>query len=142
MFESILSKSQQSDKTIVLVENNPEYIAIFQDAVNRMNCKYKVFQKDCEAWKFIVSNQKFVSLIVSCKLSHNINGLNFLSKLKSDVNLKNIPVIIQSIDKKAGKEKEAIALGARFYIKKPFKSRKLYSLIKTSIRKPVAANNY
>ena len=59
----------------------------------------------------------------------NMNGLEFLDKLKQDAALADIPVIIVSTE---GKEEDTIRgleAGARAYIKKPFRSEEILEII-------------
>ena len=59
----------------------------------------------------------------------NMNGLEFLDKIKQDAALKDIPVIIVSTE---GKEEDTIRglqAGAAAYIKKPFRSEEILVII-------------
>jgi two-component system chemotaxis response regulator CheY len=59
----------------------------------------------------------------------NMNGLEFLNKVKQDAALADIPVIIVSTE---GKEEDTIRgleAGAAAYIRKPFRSEEILSII-------------
>ena len=59
----------------------------------------------------------------------NMNGLEFLERVKQDAALAEIPVIIVSTE---GKEEDTIRgleAGAKAYIKKPFRSEEILSII-------------
>ncbi len=49
-----------------------------------------------------------------------VNGFEILKGLKADEDTRHIPVIILSVHKDEEDVEKAIALGARFYLRKPF----------------------
>jgi two-component system chemotaxis response regulator CheY len=61
-----------------------------------------------------------VELILSDINMPNMDGLEFLSKLKSDESLKGVPVIMVSTEGSQTKVLEAVQLGAAGYVRKPF----------------------
>jgi two-component system chemotaxis response regulator CheY len=61
-----------------------------------------------------------VDLILSDINMPNMDGLEFLGKLKGDEGLKNIPVIMVSTEGSQTKVLEAVQLGAAGYVRKPF----------------------
>jgi len=71
-----------------------------------------------EALTALKSNK--VDLILSDINMPNMDGLEFLGKLKSDDALKNVPVIMVSTEGSQTKVLEAVQLGAAGYVRKPF----------------------
>jgi two-component system chemotaxis response regulator CheY len=61
-----------------------------------------------------------VQLILSDINMPNMDGIEFLSKLKSDDALKSVPVIMVSTEGSQQKVMDAVQLGASGYVKKPF----------------------
>lgn len=61
-----------------------------------------------------------VGLILSDINMPNMDGLQFLSALKADQALKDVPVVIVTTEGSSSKVMEAVALGASGYVKKPF----------------------
>jgi two-component system, chemotaxis family, chemotaxis protein CheY len=61
-----------------------------------------------------------VDLILSDINMPNMDGLEFLGKLKGDAALKNVPVIMVSTEGSQTKVLEAVQLGAAGYVRKPF----------------------
>lgn len=60
----------------------------------------------------------------------NMNGLEFLGKVKTDAALKDIPVVIISTEGKEEDTERAMTAGASAYIKKPFDHKQLLDVIK------------
>lgn len=63
---------------------------------------------------------KKVDLILSDINMPNMDGLEFLGKVKSDAALKTVPVIMVSTEGSQTKVLEAVQLGAAGYVRKPF----------------------
>ncbi len=61
-----------------------------------------------------------VQLILSDINMPNMDGLQFLRELKSDLELKHIPVIMITTEGSQTKVLEAVQLGAAGYVRKPF----------------------
>ena len=61
-----------------------------------------------------------VDLILSDINMPNMDGLEFLGKLKADDRLKHVPVIMVSTEGSQTKVLEAVQLGAAGYVRKPF----------------------
>jgi two-component system chemotaxis response regulator CheY len=66
-----------------------------------------------------------VQLILSDINMPNMNGLQFLSKVKSVPEWKNIPFIMVTTEGSQPKVLEAVGLGAAGYIRKPFTAEQL-----------------
>lgn len=68
----------------------------------------------------LVLKKAKVDLILSDINMPNMDGLEMLAKLKSDENLKHVPVIMVSTEGSQTKVLEAVQLGAAGYVRKPF----------------------
>lgn len=64
--------------------------------------------------------QEKVNLILSDINMPNMDGLQLLSALKADENLKAVPVIMVTTEGGSSKVMEAVNLGAAGYVRKPF----------------------
>jgi two-component system chemotaxis response regulator CheY len=71
----------------------------------------------------------WVDLIVTDYNMPEMNGLNFLKKVKTDALFKDIPVIVISTEGNDSKIKEFMDAGAAGYITKPFAPENLRDLI-------------
>lgn len=67
-----------------------------------------------------IAKAQSLDLIFSDINMPNMDGLQFLGKLKSDEGLKKVPVIMVGTEGSQTKVLEAVQLGAAGYIRKPF----------------------
>ncbi len=70
-----------------------------------------------------------VDLIICDINMPNMDGFEFLRRVKSDENFKDIPVIMLSTEKGEEDKKTAFELGASAYLTKPFKPNELTKTI-------------
>ena len=61
-----------------------------------------------------------VGLILSDINMPNMDGIEFLTRLKADVAFKSVPVLMVTTEGSQAKVMQALALGAAGYVKKPF----------------------
>jgi two-component system chemotaxis response regulator CheY len=61
-----------------------------------------------------------IGLVLSDINMPKMDGLEFLGKMKSDTNLKNVPVVMITTESGQAKVMEAVNLGAAGYVRKPF----------------------
>jgi two-component system chemotaxis response regulator CheY len=71
-----------------------------------------------EALAMLKANK--VGLILSDINMPNMDGLQFLAKLKADEEFKSVPVVMITTEGNQTKVMEAVQLGAAGYVKKPF----------------------
>jgi two-component system chemotaxis response regulator CheY len=77
----------------------------------------------CEALE--VLKKQTVGLILSDINMPNMNGLEMLSRLKSDDSFKHVPVVMVSTEGSQAKVLEAVQLGAAGYVRKPFNAEQI-----------------
>ncbi len=69
-----------------------------------------------------------------------MNGIKFLQRVSADPHLREIPVVITSTEGSQTRVRELLALGARGYVRKPFRPEQLRdALVKFVALRPVAA---
>ena len=113
---------------ILIVEDLYEHVLIIKNALKRLNTKNQVFvvMDGEEAIDFLFNQGKYESIEKAPKpdiilLDLNLpkfNGLEVLEKIKNDIGVKDIPVVILTSSKKDDDILEAYELGAKSYIQK------------------------
>lgn len=93
---------------------------IFCDAIQQINPAIKVtLSKDGqEAFEILKAQQETPDYIFLDINMPRINGVECMARLKSDIRLKNIPVIIYSTTSNSGEVKKLLMLGAEDFIPK------------------------
>lgn len=115
--------------TILLVEDSPDDVELAMRALRKQHLLNDVIRVEdgAEALDFVYGRGKFAGrdvreqpklILLDLKLP-KINGLEVLATLKSDANLKHIPVVMLTSSREDPDVKQAYELGANSYIVKP-----------------------
>ncbi|PQJ80073.1 response regulator [Polaribacter porphyrae] len=106
--------------SILLVDDDELQRIKFKKVCKEIKLKSIIFEADNgeNALKILNSENTF-DLIVSDLNMPKMNGIQFLSELKSNIKFKNIPFIIMSTSKRAKDFKQILKLGAFGFYGKP-----------------------
>ncbi len=120
--------------SVVLIEDNFEDIEVVRSSLSEDKYTLNIFEDGADAWDFLKSNAATVDVVILAKTLPNISGMEILLSMHSHAILRNVPVIMQTVDTREGKYKNAIESGANFYLNKPLDPKKITALVKASIR--------
>jgi two-component system chemotaxis response regulator CheY len=81
----------------------------------------------CEAFQKLKDEP--VGLILSDISMPNMNGIEFLEKVKADEALKNVPFVMVTTNGSEAKVMEAVKLGAAGYVRKPFEIEQIKTIL-------------
>nr|MBC7612728.1 response regulator [Pseudopedobacter sp.] len=125
---------------ILFVEDSEDDAMLTIRALTKSGCVNKLLHvKDgAEALDFIFckglyasrKSKEYPKLILLDLKMPKVNGMEVLEKIKSDPDLKSIPVVILTSSKEDPDIKKCYALGANSYIVKPVDSDNFFSAIK------------
>ncbi|PPD34716.1 MAG: response regulator receiver protein [Methylomonas sp.] len=90
--------------------------------------------EDCETgWQILqADNQQFEAILLDRHLP-DMDGLEFLQKIKAVESLKNIPVIMETADADAASIRQGLLAGAYYYLIKPLQRDLLLSIVSAAI---------
>jgi two-component system chemotaxis response regulator CheY len=106
---------------ILIVDDSAGIRKILQRVIRQADVPLGIVHEagdGCEALE--VLKTETVGLILSDINMPNMNGLELLSRLKSDQAFKNVPVVMVSTEGNQAKVLEAVRLGAAGYVHEPF----------------------
>jgi two-component system response regulator len=101
--------------------NKVHHVIDGAQALDFMYCKGAYSERDCTI------NPKLILLDLKMP---KMGGMEVLEKLKSDPNLRSIPIIILTSSKEDPDIQKCYALGANSYIAKPVESENFFNVIK------------
>lgn len=127
-----LIKRNKDMNTILVVEDNEEMLAMLVKRLSPHNYRVVTATNGLEALK--VLDQEYVDLIVSDVMMPEMDGFQFLEKLRSNVKYSHIPVILLTAKTGMRDKLEGLQLGADAYIEKPFAIEYLLAQISALLR--------
>ena len=119
--------------TIYIVEDDVNIREIERYALK--NSGYEVEEFDCGADMFRRIEQKIPALLLLDIMLPNEDGLDILTKLRSDKNTEKLPVIMVTAKTSELDKVKGLDLGADDYISKPFGVMELISRVKALLRR-------
>lgn len=119
--------------TIYIVEDDVNIREIERYALK--NSGYEVEEFDCGADMFRMIEQKVPALLLLDIMLPNEDGLDILTRLRSDKNTEKLPVIMVTAKTSELDKVKGLDLGADDYISKPFGVMELISRVKALLRR-------
>lgn len=123
--------------TIYIVEDDVNIREIERYALK--NSGYEVEEFDCGADMFRRIEQKVPALLLLDIMLPNEDGLDILTRLRSDKNTEKLPVIMVTAKTSELDKVKGLDLGADDYISKPFGVMELISRVKALLRRTSSA---
>lgn len=106
----------KKNKAILIVEDNAMLVSMYKEVFQLKGYEVEVGLDGEEAIKKLQHLREKPSIILLDLLLPHRDGFEVLHYIKSDDNLKNIPVIILTNLKKQGDAEKALELGAVLYL--------------------------
>ncbi|MBF0274316.1 MAG: response regulator [Nitrospinae bacterium] len=110
-----------SNKTVLIVDDSPSMRKMVSFAMKKVFKFGSEFQASDGLEALDMISKEHIDLVICDINMPNMNGLEFLTKVKNDEAFKEIPVVMLSTESKQEDIIKAINLGANAYVKKPFK---------------------
>lgn len=86
-----------------------------------------------EGWEVLQTHKDDISVILLDRMMPNMDGMEFMQKLRADESVRRIPVIMQSAASDRQQILEGIQAGAYYYLTKPYEYEMLISIVKSAI---------
>lgn len=107
----------KSESTVLLVEDNAELLDYLSQMLSR---EYTICQATDGQQALDILKATDVDLVVSDVMMDGMDGFSLCKRMKSDINVSHIPIILLTAKALSQDEVEGLSLGASDYITKPF----------------------
>jgi len=124
-------KGHDREFTIVIAEDNKDLLKLIS---KRLREKYvvKSFDNGLNAWEYI--QEKTPDLLITDVMMPIMGGIELCEKIKTDINLCHIPVIMLTAKTTNEAKMEGLHVGADMYIPKPFSMEELELVLANIIK--------
>ncbi len=126
--EHELSQEKGNNPTLLLVEDNIEMLTFISD---KLHSKFNVEKATNGIEGLQILADRNIDLIVSDVMMPDMDGFEFCSKVKNNIDLSHIPVILLTAKNDLDSKIQGLKIGADAYIEKPFSFGHLITQITT-----------
>jgi CheY-like chemotaxis protein/anti-sigma regulatory factor (Ser/Thr protein kinase) len=120
-------------KKILAIDDEPNNLRALRLDLEDENYEVLTAKGGEEGWKILQDNKENINLILLDRMMPNMNGIEFMAKLRTNEKLSNIPVIMQTAAAEKEQIIEGIQAGAYYYIVKPYDKGVMLSIVKAAI---------
>jgi len=126
--------SDEHQIKILLVDDEPFNLEILEDYLEMDGYELDTAADGEEAWTKLSADGARFDVVLLDRMMPGMDGIETLRRIKSNSNLKSIPVIMQTAKGGAEATLEGIQAGAYYYLVKPFEESMLRSIVNTAVK--------
>ena len=118
---------------ILIVDDEPLELDIIKRHLTNVGYNTIEAADGVEAWNIIQEGKYQFDTIILDRNMPNMNGLEFLKKIKAHPALNRLPVIMQTASGEEHEIVEGLQAGCYYYLTKPYKKDVLISIVKSAV---------
>jgi CheY-like chemotaxis protein/anti-sigma regulatory factor (Ser/Thr protein kinase) len=120
--------------TLLVVDDEPYNLEIISEFLESEGYELVTAQDGREALDILEREPKLFSSVILDRMMPGVDGIAVLQKIKSDPELRLLPVIMQTAAASREQILEGLQFGAYYYLTKPFEPEMLASVVRTAVR--------
>ena len=118
---------------ILVIDDDPNNVDIMEIYLEEGNYKVFTASDGVEGWDQLQQHKSEIRTILLDRMMPNMNGMQFMEKLKADDSVNNIPVIMQTAAAEKQQVTEGITAGVYYYLTKPYNEGVMLSIVRAAI---------
>ena len=122
-----------SRSRVLVVDDEELNLFIIQEFLEQESLELEVFSDPLAAWDALHEADKEYSLIVLDRMMPDLDGMEFLRRLKRESRFLDIPVIMQTAAASPDQVREGLEAGAYYYLTKPYEPEALISIVRAAL---------
>ncbi len=122
-----------ANKTILIIDDEPFNVEILREHLEEESYTILTAENGQLGINVLNENKSIIDVILLDRMMPVMDGMEFLTQIKKDKDVKYIPIIMQTAASSKSDIIEGINAGAYYYLTKPFEGDVLLSLVKAAI---------
>ncbi len=118
---------------ILVVDDEPFNLDIVSEYLEDGGYALEMASSGEEAWDILHNSGRSFDLVILDRMMPGIDGMEVLRRIKADVQLGDLPVIMQTAAASPEQVREGLAAGAYYYLTKPFEPESLQSIVQAAL---------
>lgn len=118
---------------ILVADDEPFNLEILTEHLEEEGYSIESAENGSQAWNLLQQKPGYFDVILLDIMMPEMDGMEVLSRIKSNAELKSIPVIMQTAKASKVDILDGLQAGAYYYLTKPFEKDQLLAIVKTAI---------
>lgn len=118
---------------LLVVDDEPVNLEIVSEYLEGEHYSVNVANDGAEALEFLDQNAAEVDCVILDRMMPRVDGMEVLRRMKADARFKSIPVIMQTAAANRDQVAEGLALGAYYYLTKPYHQDALRAVVRSAL---------
>lgn len=122
------------DKERVLVVDDEQLnLFIIEEFLEQEDIALEMHSDPLAAWASLIAPESTFSLVILDRMMPELDGMEFLRRMKRESRFADIPVIMQTAASSPDQVREGLAAGAYYYLTKPYEPEALISIVRVAM---------
>ena len=118
---------------VLIVDDDPNNIEILSVDLEDEGYEILTGCDGVEGWKVLQANKDRIGVILLDRMMPNMNGMEFMAKLRADETVSGKPVIMQTAAAEKSQVAEGIQVGVYYYLTKPYDVEVMLSVVRAAM---------
>jgi CheY-like chemotaxis protein len=122
-----------STHTVLIVDDDPNNIEILTTDLEDEGYTILTASDGVEGWEVLQAHKDAIGCILLDRMMPNMDGMEYIAKLKADASVARKPVIMQTAAAEHSQVAEGIRAGVYYYLTKPYEVEVMLSVVRAAI---------
>lgn len=119
--------------SLLVLDDEPLNLEIIGEYLSDSNYQITFFEDPELAWQTLSERPYDFDVVIMDRMMPKLDGLSMLKLIKADGRMKHLPVIMQTAAASPEQVSEGLAVGAHYYLTKPFRCEALLSIVRAAL---------
>jgi CheY-like chemotaxis protein len=118
---------------VLIVDDEQLNLFIIEEFLENEDIELELHDKPLDAWASLSAPDSNFSLVVLDRMMPDLDGMEFLRRMKREARFADIPVIMQTAASSPDQVREGLEAGAYYYLTKPYEPEALISIVRAAM---------
>lgn len=119
--------------SLLVLDDEPLNLEIIGEYLADSGYQLTFFEDPELAWQALDERPYDYDVVIMDRMMPKLDGLSMLRRIKADVRMKHLPVIMQTAAAGPEQVSEGLAAGAHYYLTKPFRAEALLAIVRAAL---------
>lgn len=119
--------------SLLVLDDEPLNLEIIGEYLSDTGYQLTFFEDPEQAWETLNGHPYDFDVVVMDRMMPKLDGLSLLKRIKADIRMRHLPVIMQTAAANPEQVSEGLAAGAHYYLTKPFRSEALLAIVRAAL---------